>query len=502
MKRVLRALAWLHRWLGAALCVPFLIWFLSGIPLLFSGFPGISDGERLQRSPPLPLSGVAISLEQATARLDFEPHGARLVMLGDTPVWRLEGESTRAVFNAETGERIATLTEAEAVRVAQRFLDSSSAPACLERRLEPDQWTPLAARRGQLPLLKLCADDAERSEVYVSLERAEIVQHTTRASRTLAWIGAIPHWWYPVQLRQHGAEWRMVVLIGSGIGTGVCLAGIVLGLVYIRRRPAAHGSKRWSPYAEGWLRYHHLVGLAFGVLTCTWVFSGMLSLNPGRWSPGSSPTSREDEAFHARPPGPLRVALPARAALERCASEISVKALELAHMAGRTYWLCRAAWNESRIIAADATSAPLERELSRELVEKAAAAAMGTPPLAIERLEAGDDYVYPTHLDPELRLPVWRLEFDGGKSLYVDAHIGEITARHESLSRLERWLYQGLHRLDFAPLYRTPWLWRTVVTLLCLAGAGFSLTGVVISWRVLRRQRRRRTPTTNAPARA
>jgi hypothetical protein len=158
------------------------------------------------------------------------------------------------------------------------------------------------------------------------------------------------------------------------------------------------------------------------------------------------------------------------------------------YAAGRAHWLCRASWHESRIVAANVANAMPQRELSRELVTSAAAAAMESPPLAVERLEAGDDYVYPTHLDPELRLPLWRLQFAGGRSLYVDPHNAEIVARYDSRARLERWLYQGLHRLDFAPLYRVPWLWRTVVASLCLVGTGFTLTGISISWLWCRRR--------------
>ena len=34
-----------------------------------------------------------------------------------------------------------------------------------------------------------------------------------------------------------------------------------------------------SPY-PGWLRWHHYAGLLFGVVTFTWTFSGLLSMDP------------------------------------------------------------------------------------------------------------------------------------------------------------------------------------------------------------------------------
>ena len=36
------------------------------------------------------------------------------------------------------------------------------------------------------------------------------------------------------------------------------------------------------PYG-GWLRWHYLTGVAFGLATLTWVFSGMLSVQPFAW---------------------------------------------------------------------------------------------------------------------------------------------------------------------------------------------------------------------------
>ena len=34
-----------------------------------------------------------------------------------------------------------------------------------------------------------------------------------------------------------------------------------------------------SPY-RGWFYWHHIAGLLFGIVTMTWAFSGLLSMNP------------------------------------------------------------------------------------------------------------------------------------------------------------------------------------------------------------------------------
>ena len=65
-----------------------------------------------------------------------------------------------------------------------------------------------------------------------------------------------------------------------------------------------------SPYA-GWMRWHHYLGLIFGFTTMMFVFSGMLSMDPWDWHPGTAPTRDQRERS---PGGPLVTAdLPAAA---------------------------------------------------------------------------------------------------------------------------------------------------------------------------------------------
>ena len=44
--RLKRALIFVHRWLGVALCLIFLLWFPSGLVMMYWDFPSISPGDR------------------------------------------------------------------------------------------------------------------------------------------------------------------------------------------------------------------------------------------------------------------------------------------------------------------------------------------------------------------------------------------------------------------------------------------------------------------------
>ena len=60
--------------------------------------------------------------------------------------------------------------------------------------------------------------------------------------------------------------------------------------------------------------------------------------------------------------------------------------------------------------------------------------------------------------------------------LYFDPKRGTIARKEERLTRLNRWLYHGLHSLDFPFLYYRRPLWDIVVIVLSLGGIVLSAT--------------------------
>jgi hypothetical protein len=64
-----RALIVLHRWMGVALCVLFMLWFPSGIGMMYWEYPSVDAALRLDRSPALDPAKVALSPAEAFAGL-------------------------------------------------------------------------------------------------------------------------------------------------------------------------------------------------------------------------------------------------------------------------------------------------------------------------------------------------------------------------------------------------------------------------------------------------
>ncbi len=129
-----------------------------------------------------------------------------------------------------------------------------------------------------------------------------------------------------------------------------------------------------------------------------------------------------------------------------------------------------------------------ERHLGDEsLVELARAAMPGVPVRDAVWLHEFDDHYYDAR--GTRSLPVLRVRYRDADAtwLYLDPARGGIALRTDETRRLLRWLYQGLHSLDFPFLYHERPLWDVVVIVLSIGGAVVSATTLVPAWRRLRR---------------
>src|SRR6059036_977182 len=95
-----------HRYLGIALSLLFVMWFVSGIAMIFArGMPGLTADVRLQHLPNLNLAAVKLAPSEALdkALLDRPPARAMLLTIMDRPAYRFGGRDSVTVF-ADTGD--------------------------------------------------------------------------------------------------------------------------------------------------------------------------------------------------------------------------------------------------------------------------------------------------------------------------------------------------------------------------------------------------------------
>ncbi len=504
-----------HRYLGIPLGLLFVVWFASGIVMMYTGdMPRLTPERRLARRPPLDLARVALPPIAAARRahLSPTPRRVRLRTVLDRPAYVMDGVT---VF-ADTGERLAEVGPAAAAAVASRFVGQPLDAVEFVRTLdEPDQWT--LVERGQLPLHQLRVADAAGSVLYVSPRSGEVVMETTRRSRALAWLGAIPHWFYFAPLRANQRLWSDVVVWTATLGCLLAALGLLLGVTQFRWRARgdAAGARRVGariPYT-GWMRWHYLTGVVFGVATLTWVFSGLLSMEPYAWTRARGLEVPPD----ALAGGPLELArFPAvdPQAWARLAEGRAVKEIELLRIQDRPYYRIRTApgsGGEARaasagprhVLAAAGTLAARGEPFSTEsLLARLTAAVPDAPVVASELLHDYDAYYYGRRR--ELPLPVLRVEFGDPRQtwVYVDPALGRVVASAHRLGRVERWLFNGLHSLDFAFWYDRRPLWDIGLIALSLGGLASSAIGLWIGWGRVRRAAGRRWPMRSAPAAA
>lgn len=471
-----KALIFLHKWLGVGLALLFLMWFASGIVMVYVPFPALAQGDRLAGMQPL-------RLEQGccVAPRDLE---ARLGMYGDQPVWRLPGADRRWVtLDAASGAPLPPLTDAEAARVAERF---SGRRALATERLERDQWTVAQGYNPHRPLVRVEMDGDDGLELYVSPGAHEVVLDTRRAERAWNWIGSVPHWIYFTELRRWPQLWNQVVVWLSLPGLMLAVSGVALGIwqLYLNR-------SRWIPYRKFWMRWHHIVGLAASVICVTWIFSGLLSMNPfGVFSPrGAMPQER---AAWTGPESDI-VVDPARAL---ALAPPDAREIDLVQLQGQAWYRVRGAGGpaDQVLVSASLEDGAVLRAAPDETIAASLRALRADAPV-LERLAGYDDLYYArepsdaagTYTRP---LPVWRAQWSDGVSIYADPASGRLLLRADAGTPWQRVLYNGLHSFDFAPLLARPMLREVLLVGLSILGLALCITACVLAWRVLVPKRR------------
>ena len=478
--RVARTLVYSHRWLGIAGGVLIFIWFASGIVMMYARMPVLDQAERLARLPPLDAPALAVgpgAVASDATRLTISTLGGR-------PVYRAAIGGLPRTILADTGETLAPVTADRAVEIATAFSGADAGAVRYDARLDDaDQWT--FAVRGQMPLHRIAIADAAGTRLYVTERSGEVVMKTTASGRRWGFLGAVLHWIYFTPFRRNAGLWAQTVIWTSIAGMVTSIAGLMWGLWRYSpsRRYRLKRQRRRSPYA-GLMRWHHHAGLIFGVTTITWVFSGLLSMEPWNWVPSTAPTREQrDGVAH----GPFRAGDIALDRLKQAVASYGTdrpKEIELVRFRGHYY-----ARAEAGIVALDDPFKGPETTLHAD--EMLAAAHEAMPGVTIDGvfwMDRYDSYYYDR--DGRLSLPVLRVRYNDGQQtwLYLDPRRGAIVRKEERLTRINRWIYRGLHSFDFPVLYYHRPLWDIVVIVLSLGGMVLSASTMLPAWRRVKRR--------------
>jgi len=502
-----KTLIFLHKWLGVSLALLFLMWFVSGVVLYFVPFPALTQVERLAGLPPLQLpKGCCMTAEQVSGSAGLKTSEARLGMHEGKAVWRLLGKPANSAqaapqwqaFDAKSGQVLQPLTRQAAMEVAEAFSGRKAAYAEL---LERDQWTVPQGLNPYRPFQRVKMQGGDGLELYVSPGAAEVVRDTRRAERFWNWLGAVPHWIYFTELRRYPDAWHNVIVWLSIPGVILAVTGIVLGTWHLFLNRV-----RWIPYRTFWMKWHHIGGLVAATFTLTWIFSGLLSMNPfGVFSPTVASAAERAQWLGQNP----SITLTSAQALTQAQANVpgfEAKELDLLQVAGQSWYRLRGVTSQALVRAdsptgnvPDVTTALPDDVMQASLRKlRPDAEQAGNP--AIARLTEYDSLYYARELTsntPHTRpLPVWRAQWADGVSIYADPASARLLLRADATTSWKRLLYNGLHSFDFAPLLARPLLRDLLVMLLSLLGTALCVTSCVVGWRVLAHSKRKSTKAT------
>lgn len=483
-----------HRLLGAVMSVFFVAWFLSGIVLIYKPYPKYTQDEALAHSARIPEALPSTDSLAAVLRA----RGLDTLQLSSLS---LQGGSyadsrARLVLQPEEGERVELAFDGDSLRslvLDRAYLEDIASRwgqriERIDTIQELDQWVPFGRLTSELPFYRLLLTGGAGHEVYVSSLTGRVLQESTRVERAWAWAGAIPHWIYFTWIRSQQELWRWVIIVLGALGTMMAVTGFYIGISYYRMRGRRKGSKLYSPFTKKRYQWHHAFGTVGGLLTITWVLTGLLSVVH------YPHTETEDYPVERLEGAPLRLE----------AYRTDLEALRQAEPELRR--LSFYSWGDIPLLQAEGgeevhyydarSEQPRRLELTEAEITGELQKVFGAEhQYRRDFLQEYDSY----YIDRTRRLPlpVWRIAIDTREhhSYYVSPERGRgrLIADNE---RIDAWMFSKLHRLQFAKLVAQPWLWTVVMWGFLLIGTITSVTGLWMTGDYLKRlwRKRRRRP--------
>jgi hypothetical protein len=541
-----KLLIYSHRWLGIGITVMFLVWTLSGVVLMYYGHPQITTGERLLRLAPIDFSTATITPAEAAAKAGIKPYRVRLSMFNGRPVYHLTRVSIgnwTAVY-ADTGEVLPAMGREQALQWMKQFAPEFASTMTYDTYLEgPDEFTRIPTMAGFAPLHRIAMNDSAGTEYYISEKSNDIVQKTDRRGRILAFSGYILHNLFFFRQRTWWTQFLDIIAWSAML---MVVTGVVVGIWRIALRPRFRhrGVPSYTPYS-GWMKWHHYAGLIFGLFSISWILSGMIPIstfpvsgwtdvskrvesngegfimgNPTVSSPRSSMTKEMARAITGGPLNLQSVQLEGvRSAVAKIQERFAPKEVELLQFRGEPYFIAYQPpttmleaehWttnnsinvvnlpqdNPHLFVSLRHSETGVMTSFGKDVMEQAARDAMpNVPVLDSTWLTEPDDYYHQTTTSFELGrhkpayvLPVLRVRYNDENQtwLYFTPALGQMV-KFDKLDRANRWLYYGLHVMDWPGLFERRPLWD-IVNITLLAGlAATSITTLLPAYLRLKR---------------
>lgn len=474
--RIRRLFIKMHRILGIYLSILFLMWFVSGIVMMYHTYPRIEKKQALAFAEDIDTSMLPIRELVKELPKQKPVKGISLCKRAGENVIRVSTEEDEFLLNARTGLHVRRFSCGQLQQVASRW---SPEGAMLKDTLAGiDVWLIGVYPFKDFPVYHYRIPDGEKGELYLSSRTGDALQYTTWKSRLWAWIGAIPHWIYIKQFRAHGRQpWTNIVLWVSGIGILMTLSGLYAGIRSFWVALKKH--KKGTPYRKRPFRWHHMTGICFGLFALTWIFSGFMSLaQVPQWiSKVHEPRNVREEIN-----GSSLALETFRLDCRNILKQNGVRNLTWMTLGG---YPCYKVETEKETYLVDATVASEAKRLvvdemfCREMMRRIRGKEV---PVDVTLLTEYDNYYI--SLKNALPLPVYKIDVqDADKSCYyLNPADGSCRYFNEN-ARYRAWMYKGLHCFCTTFFAHNPLVRHILMWIFLLGGCALSMTGVILSIR-------------------
>ena len=469
----------LHRWVGILLCLFFAMWFASGLVMIYVPFPSLPQSERLEAASTISISNFQ-NLPYAVKATGLNNiDRVRVQNYLGQPLLVVEGEGTAKAIYLNNSIPLPPLRKEDSAEVIAYYSGAAVSELNVEGPIDYDQWIVHEKFDQYRPMYRVSLNDQSKTELYVSQSTGEVLQRTTASQRAWNYFGSIPHWLYLTVIRRDWQLWDSLVWWVSLVGIIGAVSGIVLGIQRVRIMNSRSGASAFTPF-KGWMKWHHVTGLGFGLFVLTWIFSGWLSMDHGRLFSEPNPTVSQLNAFRGMTLAEsIDVLARSRTSLAVDAHEIEISAIH-----GSPIVILREP-DSSRIWLVEGSSGAIEG-LSLNLIEEGVARAW--PEVEVRSTEVVSITDTYTNLrEGSLGSEIIRtvLDDEGGTWVHIDKSTGQIVSVMDSSRRTYRWLYNGLHSLDFPGLVGHRPLWDIMMIAAMLIGFVFSVTGAILAFKRL-----------------
>lgn len=473
----------IHHYLGTFFFFLFLIWFLSGFVMMYKSFPKINHTDILN----LEVNHTLDASNFLAPKKVFNADGVdsisdfRIKYLLDSPVYELTNlDGTILSKYAKSGEFInvdgkyAGKLAIKAINIKDSFK--------IETLKDLDQWVPRTNFLKHLPIYIVKFNDTNSTRVYVSSLNGDILSLTTNSDRFWAWVGAIPHWIYFKNIRIHTDFWALLVIWLSALGFLMALTGIITGLVRYKKKPKAN----FKRFKNKWYNLHYYFGLIFGLFVCTWVFSGLMSMSPFDWAPSTQLNKQEKLTWQGGSFTLHSFSDSNWSSFVENMNDVDCKEIDFS-LFNKQLFAKIYSNNKPELVPLNSSKSIPKIKDYKTILKSLNQSDSIVSSIVLNNY---DNYYYSRHNDKVL--PVIRITTNSDLAYYINPNSTEVLYKCANKNRIQRWLYNGLHSLDFSFLISNGLLWDIVVLFLMLGGTVVSVTATGLGIKFISRKIRKK----------